>query len=85
MAEQMEAKHRTDLILRLKRVEGQLRGLQKMIETGEECEKVGQQMAASRKALDRAFYQMIACALEQHAGNNPRRVSEVTRLLARLA
>ena len=38
-----------------------------------------------RKALDRAFYQMIACALEQHAGNNPRRVSEVTRLLARLA
>jgi DNA-binding FrmR family transcriptional regulator len=62
-----------------------LRGVQKMIEAGEDCEKVGQQMAASRKALDRAFYQMIACALEQHAGKDPRRIAEVTSLLARLA
>ena len=45
MADRLEEKHRKDLILRLKRVEGQLRGLQKMIETGDDCEKVGQQMA----------------------------------------
>ena len=29
MADRLEEKHRKDLILRLKRVEGQLRGLQK--------------------------------------------------------
>jgi DNA-binding FrmR family transcriptional regulator len=85
MPDILEAKHRKDLVLRLKRVEGQLRGVQKMIENGDNCEKVGQQMAASRKALDRAFYQMIACALEHQAGNDPRRISEVTSLLARLA
>ena len=85
MADRLEEKHRKDLILRLKRVEGQLRGLQKMIETGDDCEKIGQQMAASRKALDRAFYQMIGCMLEQHALKRPYRASEVTGMLARLA
>ena len=85
MSGQLEEKHRNDLILRLKRVEGQLRGVQKMIEGGEECEKIGEQMAASRKALDRAFYMMIGCMLEQHAGKDPYRASEVTSLLARLA
>ncbi len=85
MSNQMEEKHRHDLILRLKRVEGQLRGLQKMIEADEDCEKVGQQMAASRKALDRAFFQMIGCMLEHHAGRDTKRISEVTSLLARLA
>lgn len=85
MADHLDDKHRKDLILRLKRVEGQLRGVQKMIEGGEECEKVGQQMAASRKALDRAFFQMIACMLETHAGGDAKRVNEVTGMLARLA
>jgi DNA-binding FrmR family transcriptional regulator len=85
MADQLEEQHRKDLILRLKRVEGQLRGLQKMIEAGEGCEKVGQQMAASRKALDRAFYLMIACALEHQAGKDLSRIGEVTSLLVRLA
>jgi DNA-binding FrmR family transcriptional regulator len=85
MSQTLEEKHRKDLVLRLKRIEGQLRGVQKMIEAGEDCEKVGQQMAASRKALDRAFYQMIACALEHQAGKDIRRIGDVTNLLARLA
>jgi DNA-binding FrmR family transcriptional regulator len=85
MPAQLEDKHRHDLILRLKRVEGQLRGLQKMIDAGEDCEKVGQQMAASRKALDRAFYRMVGCMLVHQAGKDPFRVNEVTNMLARLA
>ena len=40
------------LVLRLKRVEGQLRGIQKLIEGNADCEIVAQQMAAARKALD---------------------------------
>ena len=44
------------LCARLARVEGQLRGLQKLIQSDAEPEKVAQQMAAARKALDKAFF-----------------------------
>ncbi|MFA5681385.1 MAG: metal-sensitive transcriptional regulator, partial [Hydrogenophaga sp.] len=35
------------LVLRLKRVEGQLRGIQKLLEDEADCEKVAQQLAAA--------------------------------------
>ncbi len=56
--------HKRDLILRLKRVEGQLRGIQAMIESGAECEAVTQQLSASRRALDKAFFNVLACAIQ---------------------
>ena len=59
-----DRKHRTDLVLRLKRIEGQLRGIQAMIEQGHDCEKVVQQLSASRRALDKAFFNVISCAIE---------------------
>lgn len=59
-----QPKHRRDMIVRLKRIEGQLRGIQKMIEDGADCEDVAQQLSASRKALDKAFYHMLACVVE---------------------
>ena len=43
---------RTDLLNRLKRAEGQLRGIQRMIEEGQPCLDIASQMAAVRKALD---------------------------------
>jgi DNA-binding FrmR family transcriptional regulator len=55
---------RRALVLRLKRVEGQIRGVQAMIESGQDCEQVAQQMSAARKALDKAFFELIACAIE---------------------
>ena len=57
------AKHKNDLVMRLKRVEGQLRGIQAMIESGADCEKVAQQLSASRRALDKAFFNVVACAI----------------------
>ena len=45
---------------RLTRVEGQLRGLQKLIQAEAESEKVAQQMTAARKALDKAFFALVA-------------------------
>jgi CsoR family transcriptional regulator, copper-sensing transcriptional repressor len=62
-----QPKERRDMIVRLKRIEGQLRGIQKMIEDGANCEDVAQQLAASRKALDKAFYHMLACVVEHPA------------------
>jgi len=59
-----DPKHKNDLVMRLKRVEGQLRGIQAMIAAGEDCEKVAQQISASRKALDKAFFNVLACAIQ---------------------
>ncbi|SFF34722.1 DNA-binding transcriptional regulator, FrmR family [Fontimonas thermophila] len=61
------ANPRQALIARLRRIEGQLRGIQNMIEREESCEQVLQQMAAARKALERAFFATVACAYEAEA------------------
>ena len=59
-----DQQHRRELVLRLKRIEGQLRGIQAMIEGGTECEKVTQQLSAARRALDKAFFSVLACAIQ---------------------
>lgn len=53
------------MLKRLARVEGQLRGVQKLIKNDEGCEKIVQQLAAARKALDKAGHEMLACIIEQ--------------------
>ena len=53
------------MLKRLARVEGQIRGIQAMIRRGEECEAVAQQFSAARKALDKAYQEMLACLLEE--------------------
>ena len=52
------------LILRLKRVEGQLRGIQQLIEDEADCEDIAHQFYAARRALDKSFHAMMACAFE---------------------
>ncbi|MEK9951981.1 MAG: metal-sensing transcriptional repressor [Curvibacter sp.] len=44
-----DAGARTEILNRLRRAEGQLRGIQRMVEEGEDCLKIGQQFAAVRK------------------------------------
>jgi CsoR family transcriptional regulator, copper-sensing transcriptional repressor len=56
--------HKKELTVRLRRIEGQLRGIQAMIEKGAECEAVTQQISAARRALDKAFFQVLACAIQ---------------------
>jgi DNA-binding FrmR family transcriptional regulator len=51
------------MISRLRRVEGQIRAVQAMVERGDECAEIAQQLAAARKALDRAFFEMMGCAM----------------------
>lgn len=57
--------HRTDLLNRLKRAEGQLRGVQRMLAEDEPCLEIATQLAAVRKALDSAYVRMTVCFLEQ--------------------
>jgi len=40
------------LVKRLKRVEGQIRGIQKMIENGRDCESIITQLGAVRSAIE---------------------------------
>jgi DNA-binding FrmR family transcriptional regulator len=60
-----EAEARTDLLNRLRRAEGQIRGVQRMIEEGESCLKIAQQFSAVRKALDSTYLRMTMCFMEQ--------------------
>lgn len=57
------ADHQKDVVNRLRRIEGQVRGLIEMIQTGRSCEDVALQMSAARKAMDKAFYRMMACSV----------------------
>jgi DNA-binding FrmR family transcriptional regulator len=59
-------RHRTDILNRLKRAEGQLRGIQRMVEEQADCLAVATQMAAVRKALDSTYLHMVRCQMEQH-------------------
>jgi len=60
-----DEKHRQDLLNRLRRAEGQLRGIQRMIEEGQSCLDIASQMAAVRKALESAYVRMTVCFMEQ--------------------
>lgn len=50
---------------RMRRIEGQLRGLQRMLAEGRDCAEIAQQVAAARAALDRVAMDLIGAGLEQ--------------------
>jgi DNA-binding FrmR family transcriptional regulator len=56
--------HKQSLIMRLKRIEGQLRGVQRLVEEEAPCESIAQQLSASRRALDKAYHTMVGCLIE---------------------
>ena len=72
---------------RLARIEGQVRAVRRMIDQDEPCESIAQQLAAARKALDRAFFEMVSCMIRQEppSGAQARgeRAGRVAELLAR--
>jgi DNA-binding FrmR family transcriptional regulator len=62
------------LINRLRRVEGQARGLQRMIEEGRPCDEIFTQLAATKAALDRVGVLIISLkmrdCLEEEVGGD---------------
>ncbi|MBA1148806.1 metal-sensing transcriptional repressor [Ectothiorhodospiraceae bacterium WFHF3C12] len=78
------------LMARLARIEGQIRGIRRMIEQDAACENVAQQLAAARRALNKCFYEMMACAIErdllpeEEASEEAQaKLNELTRVLAK--
>lgn len=56
-----------DVLKRLRRAEGQIRGIVRMIEEGRDCADVVTQLAAVSRALDRAGFKIIAAGLRECA------------------
>lgn len=80
-----------DLVTRLRRIEGQVRGIQQMLLDGRECRDVVTQLSAARKALDQAGFRLVVSGLTYcldhpaEAAAEGYDIDEVQRMFARLA
>lgn len=62
---QLDPNEMTAVVKRLRRAQGQLGGVIKMIEEGRECQDIVTQIAAVAKAVDRAGFATISLGLRQ--------------------
>ncbi len=62
---QLDPQDMKAVLNRLKRAQGQLAGVVRMIEEGQECQDVVTQLAAVSKALDRAGFAIISTSLQK--------------------
>ena len=60
----LAAEEMKSVLNRLRRAQGQIAGVIKMIEEGRPCDEVVTQLAAASRALDRAGFSIIATGLE---------------------
>jgi DNA-binding FrmR family transcriptional regulator len=72
-----DAESKKAMDARLARIEGQVRAVRRMIGEDESCEDIAQQLAAARKALDRAFFEMVSCMIREEAPAGRHRVAEL--------
>ncbi len=87
---QVQVAELTDVVSRLRRVEGQIAGIVRMIEDGRECKDVVTQLAAASRALDKAGFKIIAtglrhCMSETDDGERAVDVAEMEKLFLSLA
>ena len=53
----------TDLVKRLRRIEGQVRGLQQMLADQRDCREIVTQLSAANKALEQVGFNLVAAGL----------------------
>ena len=58
------------IVNRLKRIEGQIKGVLNMIEQNKDCRDVITQLSASRSAIDRTIGLIVSANLEQCVREN---------------
>lgn len=79
----------TPVINRIKRAQGQLAGVLRLLEEGRDCEDVVTQLAAVSKALDRAGFVIVVSGLQQcltaEDGVNGVEVKKMEKLFLSLA
>ena len=52
-----------DLTRRLRRVEGQVRGIQAMLAEGRDCREIVTQLSAATRAMEKTGFQLVASGL----------------------
>ncbi|CAL9373417.1 metal-sensitive transcriptional regulator [Streptomyces pilosus] len=62
---ELEGADLKSVLNRLRRAQGQISGVIRMIEEGRDCEDVVTQLAAASRALDRAGFAIIATGLQK--------------------
>ena len=72
-----------DLIKRLRRIEGQVRGIQTMLTEQRDCADVVTQIAAANKALGQVGFKLVASGLT-YCVSNPQQAAESGYDLARV-
>jgi DNA-binding FrmR family transcriptional regulator len=70
------------LITRLRRIEGQVQGIQRMLESGRECEEVLTQIMAVRSSLDQVGLILLERHIDRCVMSNLPIDAEVTKELA---
>ncbi|MET9650684.1 metal-sensitive transcriptional regulator [Streptomyces sp. NPDC057193] len=80
----MSAEELKAALNRLRRAQGQLAGVIKMIEEGRDCEDVVTQLSAVSKALDRAGFSIIATGLQQCMTSEDPQVQDSAQMRSRL-
>lgn len=74
---------------RLRRAEGQIAGVIRMLETGRDCKDVVTQLAAVSRALDKAGFTIVASGLKQclleDGGSTELDVAQMEKLFLSLA
>lgn len=91
MAQIASPEVKTELQRRLRRIEGQARGVQRMIEEGRDCKDILQQLAAIRSAAHQASLVLVRSYATQclnqpeTRGSSAELVDELVSVLARVA
>lgn len=73
-----------EILDRLRRVEGQVRAIQRMISERRDCHAIAQQMSAAKAALERATVQLMATSMAQCIRPNSKTGAIDERELSRL-
>lgn len=80
------------LLARLRRVEGQIRGVQRLLEEGASCEMVAHQLFAAKSALEKVGVRLLVtnmrrCLARELAGDTTARraLDRISETFARLA
>lgn len=78
-------KRKQDLVQRLKRIEGQVRGVQKLLQDDAPVEAIAQQLSAARKAADRAFFELVATEFERTRSTDIGSLASASSAIAHIA
>lgn len=62
---QIEPVATEDVVKRLRRIEGQIGGIIRMLEDGRDCADVVTQLAAASRALDRTGFKLLSSGMRQ--------------------